>query len=80
MEATRRNTTIEEDLDGHPKLPKGDPLALPLLESLKDQNVVIDGLKNYIGFWKRSNESKNMNPSFKSFISPIVTYWRYKDC
>ena len=34
----------------------------------------MDNLKKYIAFWKRSIESKNVNPSFKSFISPIITY------
>ena len=65
----------KKDPDCHPMLPKGDPLTLPLLERLKDQNTIMDGLKKYIVFWKRSIESKNVNPSFKSFIYPIITYW-----
>ena len=64
----------KKDPNGHPMLPKGDPLALPLLERLKDQNTIMDSLKKYIAFWKRSIESKNVNPSSKSFISPIITY------
>ena len=65
----------KKDPNGHPMLPKGDPLALPLLERLKDQHTIMDGLKKYIAFWKMSIESKTINPSFKSFISPIITYW-----
>ena len=56
-------------------LPKGVPNVLPYFEYLKDHEKVVEGLQNFVNWWKSFVNSKGIDSIDATWIRLVAQYW-----